>query len=345
MTTSTPCRVLALALLIATPLHDARADPPQAGEGDPLVVSVGVRARFGDGKLRPATLIISDQAVTVEQDPHQPLRFEYDDLHIRRGRHYQGGPLLDKQVIFDTLTYNLPWVALDGLEGLLYHVAIPIAVTPGVVLMFRMLNRNKGYWLELHTHQPNQSVYLRLPRNKRRRQAIFDEFERRDPKQLMVRPPSPVPKPQWIHPVAEGDLALDFTLEDMDGSPWRLSALRGKVVLLNFWATWCGPCRREMPHLENLHRRFSPDGLIVLGINDEPRAQAREFLSKRGMTFPNLHTPDGQVFRQYGITALPTSLIIDRNGRVHKRIEGFPGERGFARALREPLFGRKLSAK
>ncbi len=306
--------MIALALLLATALPEARADTAQAGDGDPLVFSSGIRARLGDGKLRLATLIFTDRAVTVEQDPYSPLRFEYDDLHIRRGRHHLGVPLLDKRMIIDTLLYNLPWIALDGLEALVYHVAIPIAISPAVVFTLRILSRNKGYWLELRTHQPNQSVYLRLPRKKRRRQAIFEELERRDPKKLMVRPPSAVPEPQWMYPVAEGDLAPDFELQDMDGSSWRLSALRGKVVLLNFWATWCGPCRQEMPHLEKLHQRFSERGLVVLGINDEPLIQAREFLSERGMSYPNLHTPDGQVFRQYGIDALPTSLIIDRQG-------------------------------
>ena len=335
--------MIVLALLFASAPHASRADTVQAGEGDPLVFSEGVRARFGDGKLRPATLIFTDRAVTVEQDPHRPLRFEYDDLHIRRGRHHLGVPLLDMGMMRDTLVYNLPWMFVDGLEGLVYHVAIPIATSSAVVLAWRILRRNKGYWLELHTHRPNQSVYLRLPSKKRRRQAIFDELERRDPKQLMVRPPSTVPKPQWMHSVAEGDVAPDFELEDMEGSSWRLATLRGKVVLLNFWATWCGPCRQEMPHLENLHRRFSQDGLVVLGINDEPLMQAREFLVERGLTFPNLHTPDGLVFREYGIDALPTSLIIDRNGRVHKRIEGLRGERAFARALKQPLFNTRLS--
>jgi len=337
-------RAVALVLVLAmAPLY-AGAEDSQVEDIDSVVLSTGIRARFEDGKLRPATLTFTESSVTVEQSPRMPLRFEYDDLHIRRGRHHLGVPIWDKRVIVDSLLNGLPWVVLDGLDALVYHVALPIAISPAVALTFRALRRNKGYWLELHTHQPNQSVYLRLPSKQRRRQAIFEELDRRDPKDLMIRPPGDPRKLQGQNRVAVGDLAPDFELHDMEGMSWELSALRGKVVLLNFWASWCGPCRQEMPHLEGLHRRFAGEGLVVLGINDEPLERAREFLDNIGMTFPNVHTSDGRVFRQYGIDALPTSLIVDRFGRVENRIEGFPGEKALLKALKESLFQKGRSS-
>lgn len=344
VTCSVRCQAITLALLLGAASHDARAETPPARDGQPVVFSSGLRARFGDGKLRPAKLVFTERAVTVEQDSHPPQPFVYSDLHIRRGRHYRGGPIFDKRLILEMLLYGAPWIAVDGLSAVIHQVAIPIAISPGVALVLRIRDRNKGHWLELHTHKPRRNVYLRLPGKKSRREAIYEELARRDTRKLMVRPPGAVPKPRWSYPVAEGDLAPNFALEDMDGSTWRLSELRGKVVLLNFWATWCGPCRQEMPHLEKLHRMFSEEGLVLLGVNEESLSQVREYLDEEGITFPNLHTPDGQVFRQYGVNALPTSLIVDRHGRVHKRIRGFPGERVLTRALEESLFKARHAA-
>ena len=347
VTCSVRCQAITLSLLLGAASHDARAEKTPARDGHRVVFSSGLRARFEDGKLRPAKLVFTERAVTVEQDSHPPQPFAYKDLHIRRGRHYRGGPIFDKRLILDTLLYNAPLIAISGLNvsTAVHSVAIPIAISPAVELIFRILDRDKGHWLELHTHKPRRNVYLRLPGKKSRREAIYKELARRDTRKLIVRPPGTVPKPRWTYPVTEGDMAPDFELEDMDGSTWRLSELRGKVVLLNFWATWCGPCRQEMPHLEKLHRMFSEDGLVLLGVNEESLTQVREYLNEEGIIFPNLHTPDGQVFRLYGVNALPTSLIVDRHGRVHKRIRGFPGERALTRALKEPLFHARHAAK
>ncbi len=331
------------ALLIAAPcgVGQTRSRPA----GDPVTLSKGIRVRIGDGKLRPAKLVFTDRAVTVEQSSNPPLRFEYGDLHVRRGRHYRGGPLFEPRLILRVVCYNLPGIVIGGAGAAAAVVGGAVAGTTGTTLIFRLIDRNRGYWLELHTHRSDRSAYLRLPGKKQRRQAIFEELARRTPQELIVRPPGAVPNSQWPYVPAEGDPAPDLALEDMDGTPWRLSELQGKVVLLTFWATWCGPCREEMPHLENLHRKFAENGLVVLGLNDEPADRTRKFLQEAGITFPNLHSVDGQEFRLYAIDAIPTSLIVDRRGQIHKRFSGFPGERFLTGAVKGALFQANRSYK
>lgn len=99
----------------------------------------------------------------------------------------------------------------------------------------------------------------------------------------------------------------------------RLSVndLRGRVILLNFWASWCAECRREMPVLERLHRELAPRGLAVIGINArEERDAVRRYASALGLTFPLVLDPEGKINRAYGVVALPTTFIVGRDGRA-----------------------------
>lgn len=84
---------------------------------------------------------------------------------------------------------------------------------------------------------------------------------------------------------------IDFTLNDLSGAAWSLKDLRGKVVLVNFWATWCPPCRKEMPNMETLYQRFGPRGLVILAISDEIAAKVQPFLAERHYTYPILLDP------------------------------------------------------
>ena len=114
-------------------------------------------------------------------------------------------------------------------------------------------------------------------------------------------------------------LAPDFVLMTADGASIRLSELRGKVVLLNFWATWCPPCKAEMPDLDVLHREYgSAHDFIVLGIDNlETAAAVRDFASQGHIAFPLLLDEDGVVAEQlYAVRSLPTSMIVDREGRI-----------------------------
>lgn len=119
--------------------------------------------------------------------------------------------------------------------------------------------------------------------------------------------------------------APDFTLKTTDGGAISLSSLRGKVVLLNFWATWCPPCRAEMPDLEALQRHYGADHeFVVLGVNNmEGADEVAAFAQRQGITFPLLLDADGRVgAKLFGVRYLPTSLIIDRDGYIRDVWQG-----------------------
>jgi thiol-disulfide isomerase/thioredoxin len=114
-----------------------------------------------------------------------------------------------------------------------------------------------------------------------------------------------------------GKPAADFTLSDLSGRKQRLSALKGKVVLLDFWATWCGPCRRELPTIVKLHKELSPRGLAVVAVNvGEPRATVSGFVKQNQLTLPVWLDSDTQVSAKYGASSIPTLVVIDRAGKV-----------------------------
>ena len=119
--------------------------------------------------------------------------------------------------------------------------------------------------------------------------------------------------------------APDFTLEDMDAKKFSLKDYRGKVVLLNFWATWCPPCRREMPSMERLHQKFKDKDFAVLALNQmEDGDQVFTFTGDLGvdLSFPIVYDTDSSVSRAYGVMGLPTTYLIDKKGIVRFRAIG-----------------------
>ena len=108
----------------------------------------------------------------------------------------------------------------------------------------------------------------------------------------------------------------DFTLTDLDGKSWTLSELRGKVVLVNFWATWCPPCRKEMPDLEALHGRFSANDLVILGISDEKAETVKAFLAQKNYTYTIALDPGRKVSEQFGVEGIPKTFVFDRDGNL-----------------------------
>jgi peroxiredoxin len=108
----------------------------------------------------------------------------------------------------------------------------------------------------------------------------------------------------------------DFTLQDLKGKPVKLSDLRGKVVLVNFWATWCPPCRKEMPALDALYARFQPQGLVVLSISDEDLAKVAPFIAKAGYRPTVLLDPGSTVHQQFHVEGIPKSFVFDRDGKL-----------------------------
>ncbi|MFQ5816435.1 MAG: TlpA family protein disulfide reductase [Terriglobia bacterium] len=116
--------------------------------------------------------------------------------------------------------------------------------------------------------------------------------------------------------------APDFSFT-WEGETHRLSELRGQVVVLNFWATWCPPCVEEMPSLERLHRKLRDQGVVVLGVSVDTDAAAYEkFLRDFQISFPNHRDPSGQIALHYGTTKFPETFIIDREGRINRKLAG-----------------------
>jgi len=115
----------------------------------------------------------------------------------------------------------------------------------------------------------------------------------------------------------------DFSLSLLEGETKRLSSYKGKVVFLNFWATWCGPCRVEMPSIEAIYNKYSDKGLEMLAVNcSEDKATVSSFMKNEGFTFPALLDLDGRVSLNYGVQSIPTTFLIDRDGMIILRLVG-----------------------
>jgi len=139
---------------------------------------------------------------------------------------------------------------------------------------------------------------------------------------------------------ASGAPAPDFTLRSNGGKNLKLSEHRGEVVMINFWATWCGPCRQEMPELERLYQKYRKAGFVLLGISvdDKPEA-ARAMARQLKVSFPVLFDDRKQVSRRYDVDAMPSTLLVDRNGVVRFVHRGYRSgvEKQYEEKLRELL--------
>jgi cytochrome c biogenesis protein CcmG/thiol:disulfide interchange protein DsbE len=151
--------------------------------------------------------------------------------------------------------------------------------------------------------------------------------------------PSGVPE-KGIQAPQEGFRAPDFTLETMDGSTITLSALRGQAVLVNLWASWCGPCQSEMPAMQRIYEEYRDDGFTILAINttyqDNP-ADIAAFVQNHDITFPILLDRDRTVSELYQLFALPSSFFVDRNGVIQEAIFGGPMAEALLRTRVENL--------
>jgi peroxiredoxin len=134
--------------------------------------------------------------------------------------------------------------------------------------------------------------------------------------------------------------APDFTLRRMGGANLRLAEQRGQVVMVNFWATWCGPCRQEMPHLNRLYEKYRAAGFQLLGVNvDDDPAKAVELAGQLALKFPVLLDTDKRVTRSYDLSAMPATVLIDRDGRVRHLHRGYRAgvEQAYEQQLRALL--------
>jgi peroxiredoxin len=128
--------------------------------------------------------------------------------------------------------------------------------------------------------------------------------------------------------ISMGAPAPAFQLNAAAGNPVTSGDLKGQVVLINFWASWCGPCRQEMPILEQLYHKYKPAGFTLLGVNVEPDSKdAAGFLKATPVTFPILFDTDSKVSKLYNVTGMPSTVILDRKGNVRYIHHGYkPGD-------------------
>ena len=108
----------------------------------------------------------------------------------------------------------------------------------------------------------------------------------------------------------------DFTLTEVGGKKWTLKEQRGKVVVVNFWATWCPPCRKEMPDLETLYKQFKDQGLVILAISDEDAGKVAPFIAEQKVTYPILLDPGRKVNELFQIEGIPKTFVYDRSGKL-----------------------------
>ena len=136
-----------------------------------------------------------------------------------------------------------------------------------------------------------------------------------------------------IQPVTAGTVAPEFEVNDLDGGLARLSDHRGEVVLLNIWATWCLPCRVEMPSMERLNQEIAGDGFEIMAVSIDaalgefdqagrPGGNIEVFSDSLGLTFPMLHDPSGGIERLYRTTGVPETFLIGRDGIIYKKVAG-----------------------
>ena len=124
-------------------------------------------------------------------------------------------------------------------------------------------------------------------------------------------------------PVVRGDIAPDFTFSDQAGRQQRLSNFLGKVVLVNFWATWCSPCHEEMPSLQALQKKFGPNDLLILALSvDDSWEPINTFLKQNEFTIPIYADFDKKISSRYGTVMYPETYLVDRGGRVAYKVVG-----------------------
>jgi peroxiredoxin len=121
-----------------------------------------------------------------------------------------------------------------------------------------------------------------------------------------------------------GSVAPDFTLRSSTGKNLKLSEFRGQVVLINFWASWCAPCRQELPLLNHLYEQYHKVGFTLLGVNIDDKPETAQALAKQlGISFPVLFDADKQISHRYDVDAMPSTVLIDRGGKVRYLHRGY----------------------
>jgi len=134
----------------------------------------------------------------------------------------------------------------------------------------------------------------------------------------------------------DNSAAPDFTLKSESGENLRLSEFRGEVVMINFWASWCGPCRQEMPLLDELYSQYKPMGFTILGVNvEEDSSKAKQMLDESPVNFPVLFDNQSEVSKLYNVVAMPSTVLVDRDGNIRYLHQGY--KPGFEEAYQQQV--------
>ena len=321
-------RIVAIGVALGLVLcQGATGAGPVEGPG-PTVYAKGLSASIGGTILRPARLVFTDTHLIVDLQGRGSERFDYETIRFQRTRKPVRWSLFDKRYWLSALS-GAPLAYLVGP----YFMAGYFGAIHAVELSRWLGTRGERQRLGLHSDGPHRCSQLALPRSKKLRNAILDEFARRFAGKLQTRPADSFSLPAQEPYPAAGIQAPDFTLTALNGMAWNLARMRGDIVLVNFWASWCEPCRQELPQLQQLYERHSDDGLVVVGVSDEDPGKTRQFLEEHGIGYPSLHDDAGSVMQSYQITAIPTSLIIGRDGQLLQRMVGYTPISAFENAL------------
>ena len=155
------------------------------------------------------------------------------------------------------------------------------------------------------------------------------------------------PKPGQLVGEVKGQSAPDFELADLNGKPVKLSDYHGKAVVVNFWATWCGPCKTEMPWLVDLQQKYGPEGLQILGVamDDSGKDTISEFANYMHINYPVLMGKEAVAQRYGNVQFLPATFYVDRNGKIVDRVFGIVDRSEIEANVKRALESKNVSAK
>jgi len=228
------------------------------------------------------------------------------------------GKPIRKDLYIDAETHMLTRLVVDETEAIkALFSRIPNAAPDRIERLARRFDAGR---IRLDEPIPSEAFVPRLPEEARRVDTLLG----------LLRAQEPTAQAEDAAP------APDFALSDLAGKQVKLADYRGKVVLLDFWATWCPPCREELPHIEKIHRDLAAKGLVVLGMNlGEPAETVRNFVQQNKLTFRVLLDTQGKAAEAYDVEGIPHVVLIDHQGRVRETQSGYAP--GMEKQLREKI--------
>jgi peroxiredoxin len=173
---------------------------------------------------------------------------------------------------------------------------------------------------EISTVMPDATVEIQTADTAESSTGSKSEVDQEAPVMDIDPPQTDIQQPDLPTGIQPGQVAPDFTLTTPDGTSITLSQLRGQAVVLNFWATWCPVCRRELPEIEAAYQKYREQGVVILGVDQqESPDEVAEFMAQNGLNYPTVIDPQGEVGKTYQVIGIPTAVFIDAQGVVRAR--------------------------